>query len=105
MTTNATGGEDSVNGVNVVAAPEDGYQYGFALSDGDDDEEVQQQHPPRPPPKGGQGKKKGKTDDSSSQDSAVKNPFTSYYAQLLHQQNMLQDGVRTGELKRQTNPF
>lgn len=26
-----------------------------------------------------------------------KNPFTQYYAQLLHQQNMLQDSVRTGE--------
>jgi hypothetical protein len=25
-----------------------------------------------------------------------KNPFTQYYAQLLHQQNMLQDSVRTG---------
>jgi hypothetical protein len=25
-----------------------------------------------------------------------KNPFTQYYAQLLHQQNMLQDAVRTG---------
>lgn len=24
------------------------------------------------------------------------NPFTRYYAQLLHQQNMLQDSVRTG---------
>lgn len=29
-------------------------------------------------------------------DGSGSNPFTRYYAQLLHQQNMLQDSVRTG---------
>lgn len=29
-------------------------------------------------------------------DGNASNPFTRYYAQLLHQQNMLQDSVRTG---------
>jgi histone-arginine methyltransferase CARM1 len=30
------------------------------------------------------------------QDKQQLNPFTQYYAQLLHQANMLQDSVRTG---------
>jgi hypothetical protein len=35
---------------------------------------------------------------AAAQDTA--NPFTSYYAQIIHQQNMLQDTVRTGTYRR-----
>lgn len=55
----------------------EGYEHGFALSDGEEEAS------------GAQGKAKDK-------EGKKRNPFTHYYAQLLHQQNMLQDSVRTG---------
>ena len=34
------------------------------------------------------------------EDGSLKDPFTQYYGQLLHQGNMLQDYVRTGTYQR-----
>ncbi|CAM9588973.1 unnamed protein product [Phaeothamnion confervicola] len=38
----------------------------------------------------------GSEDGKGASDTAAPNPFSQYYAQLTHQQNMLQDGQRTG---------
>lgn len=53
--------------------------------------------PPAPPTQGDSDSGK---DASSSSSPSDKNPFDQYYAQLTHQQNMLQDSVRVTAYQR-----
>lgn len=52
--------------------------------------------PPAPPTQGDSDSGK----DASASSSPEKNPFDQYYAQLTHQQNMLQDSVRVTAYQR-----
>ncbi|CAN0432767.1 unnamed protein product, partial [Ectocarpus sp. 13 AM-2016] len=52
--------------------------------------------PPAPPTQGGSDSGR----DASAPSSSEKNPFDQYYAQLTHQQNMLQDSVRVTAYQR-----
>lgn len=89
--------EDTNGAAEITVLPPDGYQYGFEFSDDDEDRPSQGQgdQAANVKQKESGGKcPKGKGD--GKKETNKKNPFTQYYAQLLHQQNMLQDGVRTG---------